>query len=198
MKPTILLDCDGPIFDFVGAVIQLIYDETDIVVNPTDFKAWDLRVAEVLKDKHPQPTVIESRVRRKMLEKGFCFNIAVCPEAYEGVSRLRTMAQVVFVTAPYISNSYWMNERFWALQRAFPEKGGASVIFAKDKTLIHGDVLVDDKTTTVDAWSTAWPTAQSLLWSTAQNGADSTLGRRVHSWQEVIDLVGSLTYPSRA
>lgn len=197
---TLLTDGDGVCFDFVGAVCRLIYEESGLTVTSAQFKTWKLDIAAVLESiGHHHPKQVEAAVNRRMLEKGFCASIPAFPGTREALETIDGMGvRVVFVTSPYISNPFWMDERFWAVRRHF---GLYEVISIFDKTLIAGDLFIDDKPEHVLMWSRKWSrgpaaTSSSLLWDTPQNKQDNDL-RRVFGWSEVIELVGQMPRKSR-
>lgn len=110
--------------------------------------------------------------------------------ALEGVLRLREMGhRVVFVTStPRGSEGAKLS---WLLKHGFLEGGGLygdgrvyeDYIECSDKTLVAVDVLVDDRSTTIESFP-----GHGILFHSHHNG-NSTAKLRGHSWGMVCNII---------
>jgi len=131
-KPTVLLDVDGVLADFAGALLRWAGPK----YTREQLTEWDLTKALGLGDRQHLFDEYAS-------EPGFCEWLPVIDGAQDFVEGLRSVADIVIVTSPYSAARLWTFERLRWLERHF----GISkydVIFAKRKYLVRGDIMVDD------------------------------------------------------
>jgi len=141
-RPLILLDCDGVLADFVGAVCRELELMQLPPKKPEDFTTWNLEEtlgAEVF-----------DRVSRAISAR----NWAKIIHPYEGsgnfVHQLRIIGHVVCVTAPWDSPT-WMESRYKWLSKCFGFTR-QDVFFTSRKGLLRGDYLIEDSLANVNAW----------------------------------------------
>lgn len=178
-KPTVLLDCDGPLADFVGAALEIVFEETGKRYVPEDIKTWE--IFDSIEDR-----AVGDRVYAKLKAKGGCYGIAVHEHAAEAVSELKKHADVVVLTSPFFGAETWVYEREKWLSDHLGVKP-AEIIHARDKFHVAGDFLIDDKPSHIREWQARFPDGEGLLWTMSHN-QDVDL-QRVHSWREVLELV---------
>lgn len=177
---TIGIDCDGVMADLVGRVIERVNAKYGKDFKHEDINTWDVY----------EPLGISKGEFYSMAnEEGFCADLNPLPGARAGIDQLRKHADVYAVTSP-MSGPYWLYERTtWLIQRmGFQYK---NIIQCKEKTLIKVNYLVDDKTSTINAWAEAHPGAQAILWNTPWNAKETMHMRafRASNWVEVLNLV---------
>lgn len=180
--PTVLVDCDGPLADFVRGTLDLIFFETGTVYLPEEIRTWE--IFESIADKE-----LEKKVYDKIKSKGQCSALGVVPGGPEGIKRLQEISEVVIVTSPFHGSETWVYEREKWLAKHFnidPE----DIIHARKKFHVFGHFLVDDRPKHLELWSKKWPTSGALLWDTPGNRSDTTFPR-VKTWDEVYDIVDS-------
>lgn len=178
-KLILCLDVDGVLADFVGGVLDESHRRTGRAHLREEWRHWhwpEATLGELFFD------ICRGR--------GFCAGLAPFPEALEWVPRLREVADVRFVTSP-MRGEHWRPERQAWLQRHFGARP-EDVTQVKDKHLVTGDVLVDDKADNVRKWK--WGKLvgrrRGLLWDAHHNRADADLdSARVREWQDVYELV---------
>ena len=178
-KPTVLLDCDGPLADFIAAVLDIVHDETGNRYKPEDVKTWE--IFESIESKE-----VGDRVYAKIKDRGGCYGIAVQQGAAEAVRELKKHAEVVILTSPFYGSETWAYEREKWLYDHFGIKS-YEVIHARDKYHVAGDFLVDDKASHIRQWQLRFPDGDGLLWTMNYNQNEDL--RRIHSWKELLDLV---------
>lgn len=143
-EPRILIDVDGVLADFMGAVLSFVNTRHGTNFNHHDMYD-DFRV--VIKEYHTQE--LENFIK----SEGFCQMLKVLPGAIEGVQKLRDLGwDIMFVTSPYKDAPTWAYDRMKWLERYF----GATredVIFARNKKYVHGVTLIDDLPRNCIEWS---------------------------------------------
>lgn len=147
MKPVILLDIDGVCADFITPVLEAVYEITGIAYDVSDVTGWD--IAKSLNLSVQDAGFLDDRIS----ERYFCSHLQLYPGALEGVQELRKFADVYAVTSPFDSE-HWMREREVWLQQNL-DFSRENIIFTSAKHLVNGNVLIDDKTSTVIKWETA-------------------------------------------
>jgi len=181
MKPTVLLDCDGVLADFVSAALRIVKSLTGRYYSPETITTWEVF------DSLPEDERVRSEVYRAMKAPGGCSNIPVYADALSGVKRLREIADVVAVTSPFKGSLTWAHEREVWLEKYF---GISNVIHARDKRRVHGDFFVDDKPEHIREWLAYWatrdPNCVGILWQTPRV---DQLPHGVSTWDQVIEIV---------
>lgn len=189
----ILVDVDGVIADFVQGVLDVVYQETGLLIYPADITEWDFlrNLDSILKEKGLSNAIsYAARIRQRVLQPGFCAGLKPFPEAVETLNKLKEKCKVTLLTTPFFGNPYWKEERtVWAQKHL----GRVDVVHIRDKSPHWGDVFIDDKPDHVRAWGKRWSTgpvnaSPALLWDTHQNRSTTDL-RRITTWSEVTELI---------
>lgn len=81
-----------------------------------------------------------------MMRKNFFRTIEPIPEAVEAVHKLlkNPMYECSICTAPITHNKYCASEKLEWLKEQFGSKFHRKVVITNDKTVVHGDFLLDD------------------------------------------------------
>lgn len=184
MRPRFLLDIDGVCADFLGSALPLIERVSGHRYRPGDFPTWDLW--DVVPHEHKTPTY------KGFKEPGFCASIAPYPGTREGVAALRALADVHVVTSP-IHGLYWYHERIeWCCKHLGLKPN--DVTHTGRKEFMRGDYLLEDKPSTVEAWTATHPGGMGLLWNQPYNRSSDIAERlpnvrRVSGWTDVVEIV---------
>lgn len=190
-RPTILLDCDGPLADFTGAYLSAFCDETGRVATEELVDRWDIHECEFFVYAADQIGLDASALRRlvdaHVVRPGFCSSIKPRPEAQHAVFRLHEIADVYVVTSPWHSSVTWMHERLHWCVRHFGIAPG-HVIQAGRKHLIRGDIFVDDKPSHVAEWQAAWPLSAALLFDLPHNRQSAPFGVVRAGWPTIVEV----------
>ncbi len=195
---SILLDVDGVLADFVQGVLDVVFQETGLLIYPSEIHEWDFlrNLDNILKAKGLANAISHAaRIRQRILQAGFCANLKPFPAAIEAVNKLKESCKVTLLTTPFYGNPYWKEERsVWAQKHL----GRVDVVHIRDKSPHWGNVFLDDKPDHVRAWGERWSTgpingSPALLWDTHQNKSTTDL-RRITSWNEVIELIEAQTH----
>lgn len=187
-QPVALLDCDGPLLDFVGAVCKRAEElrrahprgTTMPIVEPRHITSWD--VFGFL------PGVHQEMVKRHCDSPTFWEGLSVVPGAQAGVEALRKAGfRVVVLTAPWVLCKSWEHVRRYRLQHTFdiPPK---DVIVTDAKDLVCGKVFIDDKPSHVKAWGARFGRGAHLF-EMPHNASEGELYPQRFTWDRVGDLI---------
>jgi 5'(3')-deoxyribonucleotidase len=186
MRPTLLLDCDGILSDYVGNALLLLKQQSGIVVPREAVTSWEVTDHFPSEAERHKPTV-------KALIKGRlgCKSIRPYDEAKAGFAKLAELADIVIVTSPMAGSPTWMSEREEWLALHFGIHPH-DVIHAHKKHHVVGDIFCDDRTENVVAWAKAHPRGLALLWHARYNEKDPIpkyTVQRVRGWDELLTHV---------
>lgn len=152
MKPTILVDVDGVLADFMGLICRELSNRGQSR-HPDEFKYHDLSLTLSLQE-------LQVFVELAYTE-GLAAKISWYPNAELFLGRLHQLGEVFAVTAPWKSRS-WAGERGAWLQPHIRPDHVLSVPAAA-KSLIRGDILIEDNSQTAYEWVEANPSGLALL-----------------------------------
>ena len=165
-RPRVLIDVDGPLTDgfFETACHHLR-------ARGVDAKPWAISDWDIFKSFETSARD-EDAVRKILRGPGIAASFSPRPGALEFLNEMRAWADVYAVTAPLDGSPTWAHEReTWLIERlAFNPQ---HVISARDKSIVVGDVLIDDKFSTVESWQAAHPESLAVLWREAHNRKES-------------------------
>ena len=140
MRPIILLDLDAVLFDFHGAlhdhVARIAQEMSFENTLPQEFDTW------ALFNGHKET---DEAISRSLNSPGFFGDMPVMPGAVEAVAFLREYAEVFFCSTPFHTNPTCAEEKSYAVNKHFGKGSGQRLILTSDKTVISGEVLVDDR-----------------------------------------------------
>jgi hypothetical protein len=163
-KILIALDVDGLLANFTAGALRVVEEVTGKRFSLADVTAFDFTKALGL-------TAAEASAVKKVIgsRRGFAMSLPPYPEARQGVRRLRELGEVFCVTSPWDSNAWWRAERDSWLALHF----GIDVVHhAVDKIGYEADVFVDDKSSHVRDWLSAWPGRTAVFWRTPHNTSE--------------------------
>lgn len=173
----LLLDCDGVIADWTGAVAEVVRKHGGVLDEHSWFERGDL------------PAAIRNKVMAEIAAPGFCFKFAPLPGAKEAVAELLAAGcEVHFVTSLWDCPTWVYDRNRWLRKHGFAKKAPAGVTYTKDKWVVKGDIFVDDKIGNVVNWSIAWPNGTAILWAQKWNFAYVGQAQRFNDWNKLIGM----------
>lgn len=178
MRPVVLVDCDGVLSDFAGAILEYVFHETGVRLTPNDITTWHLFEGPAFAPVRRA----ERRVFARVASLGECYALSVLPGAQAGLAALREIADVRIVTAPMSSSETWCSERSEWLRKHFGIHEH-DVIYAHRKDLVRGDFFIDDKPENISAWQAAHPAGEAFLWAAPHNRGPEKV--RYSCWRHV-------------
>ena len=122
-------------------------------------------------------------ITRQIMEyDGFYRNLPVIDGAQDAIERLqRTGHDVWFVSTPYLSNPSCANDKLAWVEEHFGPRLMAKTILTMDKTVVIGDVLIDDRPEISGVQAPTW---KHLCFGEYGYSA-TTQSERVKTWYDV-------------
>ncbi len=93
-------------------------------------------------EKYPE---IREEIEKIPLMNGFYASLPMIVGAREGLEKLTEIADVRICTSPKTDNPYCASEKIEWIRRLLGDKWVRRTIITKDKTVVRGDYLIDDK-----------------------------------------------------
>lgn len=110
-------------------------------------------------------------IRNRLTTADYALKAKPIAESLAIISKLKADGHIVkWVTAPYYSSKTWCFDRLEWLRNIYGAVA-ADVYFAEDKSLVFGDVFVDDKIENVIAWSKQWKDGTAVLFAQPWNAS---------------------------
>ena len=173
-KLTVLIDADDTIENLCEAWVKYLNEKHNTSVLLTDIKEWDMTKAF--------PTLSKDEVFEPLFNEELWKRVTPLPGAVENIKKLIDDGhKIVIVTSshPYTVSLKWR----YVFERYFPFISTHDVIFASQKQLIKGDVMVDDAPHNLVGGDYL-----KLLFDAPHNQSfdtESHLVTRVRNWDEV-------------
>lgn len=178
MRRTILVDMDMVLADFNASLTHRISQETDI--EPIPLEAI---TTKDLQDSYPVEH--RDRIRAIYHSPGFFLNLQPVKGAIEAMGYLRERSELFICTAPLKVYDNCVLEKYRWVEEKLGLDMVRRVVMTRDKTLVIGDVLIDDR---IPAGSKQ-PTWEHVLYDQPSNKMYTD--RRRLTWdnyREVLDL----------
>lgn len=177
----ILVDKDGVIGDWGNTYDRLLDwygEDARNIPRHAQQRSFDL---------HDGLTATESAiVRSVMAHVGFYKGIQPIPGAKGALNRLlREGHDVRIVTSPFLANPTCASEKFEWVEEHIGAGWGARTILTNDKTVVRGDILIDDKPQVTGSMIPQW---EHVLFSQPYNLSIEGK-RRMNSWDEIDEII---------
>lgn len=139
-QPTILVDMDGVIADFDQYLLDV--SREDAYRWPDGYTVEDQRFrfsTELLGDK------VKWEIHHQIIcEPGFYADLPVIPGALEGLDDLSRVADVWLCSKPLENNPTCRDDKGRWVRRHLGKDWEKRLILAADKSMVRGDILLDD------------------------------------------------------
>jgi len=180
-KLTILIDMDDVLEELTEAWISELNRIYSTSVSPSDITSWN--IADFF------PALTQNEVYSPLHDPNFWKSLRPTPEAQKIVKRLIEDGHTVrIVTASHYNT---VSPKITWLLWAYPFLKWKDVIIASDKSLIKGDVMIDDGVHNLEKTS-----CTKLLFSRYHNqsyDAESNGMIRVNTWNEIYHIISKMT-----
>lgn len=177
----ILLDCDGVLADWTGAVARVVEKHGEVFNHGVWF------------DQQKLPPASRNKVMSELSRAGFCYDLEALPGAIQGVKDLVAAGcDVHFVTSLWNSPTWAYDRQRW-LQKHGLLDSYSRLVFAKNKWVVKGDILVDDKISNVEKWAAEWPNGIGICWAQPWNTDWAwNPNNRFNDWQRLLRLATTM------
>jgi len=127
---------------------------------------------------------LADKVRGIYNSKGFLRGLPELPGAVNAVKEMSQMEDIdVFIcTAPLNSYKFCLEEKFAWIEEHLGEDWLDKIIITKDKTVVNGHVLIDDRPNIKGAVKK--PTWEHVLFSACHNRDVNPKGKRLDNWTD--------------
>lgn len=183
----ILIDVDSVVADFDSFIIDK-YNETH---SPTINSI--VKVDGGLLKVHPlQLDNLREGVNEVMCKPGFFADIPIIPGAKDAVYGMLELGHTIyFCTSPKLSNPTCADDKLKWIAEHFDYGLSKKTIITKDKTLVYGDILIDDRINIPGHMEPFWT---HVLFNTPYN--EHINDDRIHfswkTWQRDLESVEEL------
>lgn len=178
----VLVDMDDVVASWGAGYDELLDEHGDAaagIPRHGDRTSWDLRAGRSKDEKR----IIEKVMR----EPGFYRFLRAVPGARTALRQIRDAGHDIrFVSAPYVSNPTCASDKLAWIERHYGASWAQRVILTTDKTLVRGDVLIDDRP---DITGAAVPEWEHIVFTQPYN-VHITDRRRLSAWSEWRDILG--------
>jgi 5'(3')-deoxyribonucleotidase len=178
-KPKIFVDVDGCLVDFATSYLSVLLMQTGRYHSHAQVTDFDFTKCVA------SPAEDDAVWRHIDRTPGFVTRLQPMDGAITALAELRTLGTVRALTAPHLGPT-WMHERSrWLLSAGFTKR---EIIFCSDKPLVPGDVFIEDRKDTCEAWQEAHPDSLAILFDQPHNqGASPCI--RARGWPEAVAMV---------
>jgi 5'-nucleotidase len=136
----ILVDMDGVLADFEGHFLALWRE-----AHPDEpYIPPEERTSFWLVEQYPEE--LHQRMWDIMLAPGFFAEIPPVPGGLEAVGEMLTLGHEVHIcSSPLLGNPTCASDKYAWIERHLDRDWAARLILSSDKTIVEGDVLIDDR-----------------------------------------------------
>lgn len=179
MKPIVLVDQDGPLADFDARFFEMCAEN-----------GWELHSDRSTQcHRFATDCMVDRKARRKarlFVDSSAWFaDLPVVEGAVEGINALAEHAEVWICTKPLEANLTCRDDKAMWVRKNLGVEWERRLIMAPDKSLVIGDVLLDDAPK--PEWFVRAPW-QPVVFSTPWNGPGSVWGELPHwTWGEDVE-----------
>jgi len=169
----VLIDMDGVLADFEGRVVEGLAQRGYEPLEPSR------RVSFKMGDDYPER--VRSTIYEICRSPGFFRSLKPIEGAVESVHEIEAAGyHVAICTSPLTSSPTGMQEKHeWASEHLGDEYR-SRIVITKDKTLVHGRWLIDDRPEVEGMHQPSW---EHILFDQPYNRTDATR-RRLDSWSK--------------
>lgn len=186
-RPIVLVDMDGVLFDWSSGfyrALNEIAQDRGIKHNlppASELRAFDFTKAVPEDDNHTLDLVWEA-----MRHPELYTSLEPIPGAVEALNTMGEEFDTYICSTPEKNNPTCASDKIAAMTEHFGDQWRKRIILTHDKTLVHGDVLIDDKDFITGrlAGRTSW---QQVFFTQPYNAARP--GPRIDTWDTWRDVV---------
>ena len=139
-RKTVLIDMDGVICDYTQKML-------DLAVTGFGLPQYSAKEVLFFETEKIFSQEYQEKVERLSLEENFFLSLEPLPGAIEAIKEMLTDSNfdVWICSSPKKTGETCHSEKFLWLRKYFGQKFAEKLILTRDKTLVYGDYLIDDK-----------------------------------------------------
>ncbi|MDO8471574.1 MAG: hypothetical protein Q7S64_00280 [bacterium] len=150
--PVVLVDMDGVTVDFFAGLQTKMAELIGASFKPLPLIACTKHIVQDVFDGG-----LSDIAHQLARESGFFRDLPPFPGAIEAITQMAELYQVYLCTAPYHDNPTCASDKFTWVRRHLGRDWCDRVVLAGgDKTLVRGDLLIDDKPVVVGNHQPTW------------------------------------------
>jgi len=178
----ILLDMDGTVADLDGRFVERY--NARFPAGPIGKRLTWAMTEDMPADRH-------GSVGEILAEDGFFAGLDPLPGAVEAFFAMRDAGhEVVLCTSPFVSSRWCESEKRHWVERHLGAEFAHALVLTSDKTLVRGDVLIDDRPDIRGRLEPSW--RQVLLDQPWNRDADlPRVSRDWSDWKEVLGRIAA-------
>lgn len=168
----ILVDLDGVVVDWTR---QFEHDLAQF------FPHLEFEALEEFKTPTHLSLAHQNAINFVKFRQDFYWDMLPIPGAIEGVKELAREHEVFFCSTPEPQNPTCASDKLDWVRNHFGEEWTHRVILTSDKTMVRGDILIDDRPDVVGAAIPEW---EHVLFTQPYNAKVLDGRRRLNSWSD--------------
>jgi len=181
----VLIDQDGPLADLE----QGFLDAWQLAFPNEVFVPLEERTARFVDQDYPPH--LRAQVQWILHQPGFYLNLPAVPGSIEAVYELLDLKHEVFIcTTPLPAFEHCVLEKYLWVQKHLGRNFTRKLIFTRDKTLVRGQVLIDDNPEIGGLETPEW---EHVIFDCPQNKGVAPDKRRLLGWENWKDVFSSVT-----
>ena len=176
----ILVDMDNVIVEFEKSVIEFLNKERPEKKDVFERERKKFKIS----DEHPD---MKSIIKERVAEKGFTLNLIPVKGSIEALKEIEDMGHKVFIcTSPLTRYENNVLEKYMWVEKNMGHEWTKKMILTKDKTLLKGDILIDDKPEIEGVENPNW---EHIIFDRSYNKHIKDKKRITwDNWKEVLDI----------
>ena len=169
----ILVDMDNTLADFDGALLDIWRK-----LYPNEFYV-PLNERKNFHSHKDYPEHLQSKIQEICHSQNFIYNLPPIPGGIEAVKEMLAEGHDIrFCTSYLFDYNYCVFEKYQWIEKYFGKEAIERIILTRDKTLIYGDFLIDDKQEITGVKKPSW---EHVLFDRPHN--KDVVGKRRLNWQ---------------
>lgn len=180
----VLVDMDGCLVNLWDSVGALMQRNGFIPVKEADLKDWDIE--KIYKDH-----ILRSEAYRALNTQGVFLSAQPREGAIDAFRELATQFDVFLVTTPWMGNRSCAEEKQRWVQYYLGVEHNRKLVITHDKTIVRGDVLIDDKPEITGCTVPEW---KQILF---HQGYNANINKpRIRHWDQaagVVDVIAKMS-----
>jgi 5'-nucleotidase len=171
---------DGVIADFEKGVFNAYRNR----YPNKPFVPLEQRTSFYVKEQYPKE--LQPLIEEIYLAQEFYLGLPAIEGSLEALSELVSRGEEVYIcTSPLLSNPFCIQEKFDWITKNLGKDWTERMIVSKDKTIVHGDFLIDDNPKVKGIQQPTW---EHILYSQPYNSQVNS--KRRITWQKWKSVIG--------